>query len=622
MMLAPVRLIAVAVLFCAVPNMAMAQEAAPTLKSLTIAVRNASAVREIKSLQHRWAQLADVGDWRAMADLFAPDGIKGDLEGREAIYAALRDSDGDGHDGLAPDRLNIRLFLSPVITIGPRGTTAKGRWHEIAMLGHYGESAEWRGGIHEINYVRGDGGWTIAHDQYYPQYAGPYSDGWRSVSEHVPLAPYHYNNPTRVGTPFDTYIAKADTMSAGDIARDAQALLDASAVQNLQAAYGFYVDRGMWPDAADLFTQDANYNVGGELMRQGRRGILAALTQDGKEGLERGILNNHLQLMPVVTVAPDGKTATARGFEFLAVSRPDGSSAWGLRIFDNEYVKSDGIWKISGVTLHPRFLTDYDKGWAVDAGPQADTTYPKHNGPKPDFSAAMAATGNATQDIPLAELARMIAVAQAYDGAENVSNAYGYYIDEFRWDDTADLFARDGWKELSYIGAYHGREHVRGSLFARYGDGGRRSGFMAIHQKTQPFVTVAPDGKSAQIRLQLFQFNSASATPGSYIFGIYENQVKLEDGVWKIAGMDLDYVVLANYMGGWTAVEPGSSKRYAPTPESVAVYPPDGPLRGVQFAPFPDIVPMGFHYTNPVSGRAPAVKLEWRVSTRHGESVD
>ncbi len=276
-------------------------------------------------------------------------------------------------------------------------------------------------------------------------------------------------------------------------------------------------------------------------------------------------------------------------------------------------------------------LADYDIGWGNDLplmpGPSSEfppdhevplaTAYPQKRGPAVGFahpvvSARPSPPARQLGQTPDADaIAASLAVAKAFDGAENVANAYGYYIDEFRWDDTADLFSVDGWKELSYIGTYIGRERVRESLFSRYGRNGRNPAFLAIHQKTQPYVTVSPDARSAQIRLRLFQFNSSRDGDGSYIDGIYEDQVVLEDGVWKIHGMDLDYVFLANYTGGWARLDPAASSRYAPKPEDVAKYPPDGPLRGVRFAPYPEIGPIGFHYVNPVSGRKPPILLPW-----------
>ncbi len=38
-------------------------------------------------------------------------------------------------------------------------------------------------------------------------------------------------------------------------------LSDTAAVQNLQHAYGFYTDRKMWDDVADLFTADGTLEL-------------------------------------------------------------------------------------------------------------------------------------------------------------------------------------------------------------------------------------------------------------------------------------------------------------------------------------------------------------------------
>ena len=124
---------------------------------------------------------------------------------------------------------------------------------------------------------------------------------------------------------------------------------------------------------------------------------------------------------------------------------------------------------------------------------------------------------------------------QAFDGAGNVSNAYGYYIDQFAWRHTAALFATDGWKELSYIGTFIGRDRVTNSMIQRYGENGASTAMQTLHQKVQPYITVLGDGTRAQARLRLLQMNSASTSAGSMIFGVYENQI-VRNGVWRIHG--------------------------------------------------------------------------------------
>jgi len=88
--------------------------------------------------------------------------------------------------------------------------------------------------------------------------------------------------------------------------------------------------------------------------------------------------------------------------------------------------------------------------------------------------------------------------------------------------------------------------------------------------------------------------------------GIYENKSAVEDGVWKITGMDLDYVFTADLKGGWARA---AGAFVPPKTPMDSPFPPDRPLRGVVVAPFPKIVDLPFHYTNPVSGRKPPLFL-------------
>lgn len=600
--------------------------------ALTARLADVGAVREIKRLQHIWGHLADTGQWADMAALFTDDGVWTDgtnsFSGRASVEGHLRSTMGSGVDGLDAGKLNIRLFLSPVITLSPDGNSARGRWHEVAMTGENGKSADWAGGINIIDYSRTPRGWKIRKMRYHAQYAGPYSKGWNHVQTIVPMVPYHYT-PDQAGTPWpaarEAAIAKPDEV----LNAEAEQLLIASTVQNLQAAYGFYLDRKLYADMVDLFTTDAVVDVAGVGQYRGKTSIRRGLNRFGNEGLGHGELNDRPQLMPVVTVSADGASASLRNVEIGMTGQHAGETFWSAAIQEFSFTKgADGVWRISGLNRFPRMRATYVKGWqepleaalpmqdgaAPDGASQlARADYPANPPVKAKFAGSLAPAPSFTVG---GDISAKIAKASAFDGAENVSTAYGYYIDEFDWDGTAGLFSRDGWKELSYIGTYIGRERVLGSLYNRYGKIGRSPAFMAIHQKTQPFVSVSDDGNRANIRLRLFQFNSSDKGVGSWISGIYENQAILEDGIWRIHGMDLDYVWLADYTGGWAGIEPGSSARYAPAPEDVAKYPPDAPLRGVTFAPFPEVAPMGFHFSNPVSDRSPLIQLNWTDGRR------
>jgi len=200
---------------------------------------------------------------------------------------------------------------------------------------------------------------------------------------------------------------------------------------------------------------------------------------------------------------------------------------------------------------------------------------------------------------------RSVQRSKAYHAAENLTNAYGYYIDEFAWDETADIFSRNGFKELSYVGTYVGRERIRESLKRRYPNP-KSPDFLTLHQTVQPVIDVSADGSSAKMRVRLFQMGGPSGGEGSWISGIYENTAVDEDGTWKLSGMDLDYIWTAPSHGGWVRVKtPPAAPQVAMTKE----FPPDRPLRGSIAAPFPKVHVVAFHYKNPVSGRVPPVLL-------------
>jgi hypothetical protein len=594
----------------------------------TAQVEDLRSIREIKRLQAEWGYRAMAGDWAGMAALAVErivlaEGLR-EYRGREGIAEWLRETQGKGVDGMPPGRLNLRLFISPVITLGADGETATGRWHEIAMTGENGVSAEWLGVTHVIEYRKTPEGWRIAASRPYEHFAGTYEDGWSHQAETLQRAPYHYT-PEQAGVVLPERAA-AQPRPAGDLAREASLLLAQSTAQNLANAYGYYLDRGMYDDIVDLFVPDAQVDVAGQGVYNGSDSVRRFLGRYGAPGLETGELNDRPQLMPLVNVSDDGSTALVRVVELGMTGQHGGEGFWSAAI--NTFLLragEDGKWRIAQLHQRPLMRAAYEQGWAHPLpaqmpigeslwpdgqGQPVDLSYPEHafamQSLPPGVVFPARAAGGEVRIVPGA-----LKLAEAFDGAENVSNAYGYYIDQFAWANTAALFASDGWKELSYIGTFVGRDQILQSLITRYGEGGPNDAFQAIHQKTQPYVTVLEDGEHAHVRTRLLQFNSSSTGPGSWIGGIYENQVVKDEGVWRIHGMDLDYTWLADYATGWTGIDPEASKRFAPPPEQLARFDIDAALRGETFAPYPRIAPMGFHFANPVSGREPPLRLRW-----------
>jgi len=635
----------------------------PRVDRLEALTQRVEAISAIKRLQHAYGHYAELGLWHDFADLFADTGIGHYTQGaldREGIRALFLKEVGGGRLGLADGRIYPHISMQPVVTLAADGQTAKGRWHIMAMLGGYERSASWSGGVYENEYVRENGVWKMKDVTYLPQYSGRYEDsGWTATRQPTP---FHFD-VSRVGKPIldvplptgATTPPTSNTLARrmADLAARAQRLSDEIEVTNLQHAYGYYVDRKMWDDVADLFATDGTMEIGLQGVYVGRTSIRRGLNGFGPAGLAEGEINDHIHLQTIVTVLPDG-TARARGTDIGMTGAPSphgageaGRALWSQSIYENEFVKQDGAWKFKAMHVYPRFIVDAEKGWAKDAQPAPGPSrefppdrpptetyeiYPRFHiaplhfdhpvtGRPPQYPEEVktsarvpsSTTRSATAVVNTSDaLASLLAATEtsverskAYHASENLATAYGYYIDEFAWDATADIFSRDGWKELSYVGTYVGRERIRQSLKLRYPDP-KSPNFLTLHQVVQPVIHVSADGRTAKIRARLFQMGGPSGGEGSWISGIYENTSVDEGGTWKLSGMDLDYIWNAPSRGGWVRI---TTPPTAPQVAMAKEFPPDRPLRGSIAAPFPKVHTVPFHYTNPVSGRVPPLLL-------------
>ena len=85
--------------------------------------------------------------------------------------------------------------------------------------------------------------------------------------------------------------------------------------------------------------------------------------------LKYGTLFNHMQLQPVIDIAPDGKTAKGRWRAFEQFGALHRSAQWAEGTYENEYVKEDGVWKISKLHYYMTYYVDYYKGWDQGGNP-------------------------------------------------------------------------------------------------------------------------------------------------------------------------------------------------------------------------------------------------------------
>jgi hypothetical protein len=656
---AGISLFLVVALACA--PLRAADDADTHVDALARDVERLTSLRQVKDLQRSYAHYAQFGLWDAMAALFTADArfIHGEetLNGRAAIEQWLTRR-GGGRIGLAPGALHTVLIDEPLVNLSADGRTAKARWMSMSFLGDGKGNARIEGGIYENEYVRDGERWKIAVSHFYPHFAGSYETGWTNVGGgDLPLVPYHFSVdetgipiPPPVGPPPRTRESLASLLQK--IAR----LNDEDAVRNVQHAYGYYVDRKMWDDVVDLFAEDCAVEVHGVGVFRGRKGVREVMERMGPAGLRHGQLNDRPIFDTIVQVLPGGREAISRGIELGLLGEADkGTAHWEITVFRNRFVKEDGLWKLKELRLYPLMRADYARGWgnggefryAYDALPAFAGPHPATGKPVQTKGVRLLGTDALTGAVPasaaaapaksaadlLAEARRRLARSMAYDGTENVSSAYGYYLDDFQWPQLGAIFAEKGNKQSPFAGYYIGRERITRAATTMWGTASPARSGISYHWRTQLVVHVAEDGRSTNLRTRLFQPRTSKQPAredsgflgGALFSGMYPNdQFVLENGIWRLWSLQIDepYFTTNGWKGGWSGVKPAPPGAPRPPPSPlVEKYPPDILMtelgkRAEHFRggtgetiEWPGILPMWFNYRNPVSGRVP--ELYW-----------
>jgi hypothetical protein len=182
-----------------------------------------------------------------------------------------------------------------------------------------------------------------------------------------------------------------------DLANQVGMLEDAHAIRRLHHAYGYYIDKCLYDETVDLFADDGEVRFMGGIFK-GKAGVkrlycdnFRANFTGGRNGPVPGFLLDHLQLQDVVDVAPDRRTARARFRCFMQAGRHDsavreGEGAnvlrqwWEGGLYENEYIKGDGVWKIKVLNYRPVWHGRFEEGWAHTPPkfvPFYSETYPK-----------------------------------------------------------------------------------------------------------------------------------------------------------------------------------------------------------------------------------------------------
>jgi hypothetical protein len=148
---------------------------------------------------------------------------------------------------------------------------------------------------------------------------------------------------------------------------------DIHAVRTLQFKYGYYMDMTLFGEIVELFADDCEIRFMGGLYRgkEGARRLYGGSA--GVNGPTDGLLFSHILAQDIVDVAPDRRTAQGRFRTFMQggvrASKKDAPATiprqfWESGIYENEYVKVDGVWKFKLFDYKVVFQARYEEGWA------------------------------------------------------------------------------------------------------------------------------------------------------------------------------------------------------------------------------------------------------------------
>ncbi len=155
-------------------------------------------------------------------------------------------------------------------------------------------------------------------------------------------------------------------------------LEDHNAIRRLHYAYGYYTDYNRAYALADLFAEDAEIIFLSGIYRgkAGARRLYGDWFQQfftqGQPGPVYGFLLDHFQMQDIITVSPDRLTAKGR---FRAILFGGSHESRGYRpaglpdqfyeagMYENDYVRENGVWKIKRLDYVVQWQADYEKGW-------------------------------------------------------------------------------------------------------------------------------------------------------------------------------------------------------------------------------------------------------------------
>ncbi|KAK4174478.1 hypothetical protein QBC36DRAFT_243226 [Triangularia setosa] len=350
-------------------------------------------------------------------------------------------------------------------------------------------------------------------------------------------------------------------------------------IKNVQRTYAQLAQHGRWNDMADLFADNGILRWGkgtGDILSTsdassvtGRSAIEDWLRQEAgnMDGIKPGSIHVFMSDMPVITLADDGRTAQGRWTALRKLGDGKGATRIEGGIFENEYVSSEGKWKISLLRYYPLYAGNYEKGWKNLGANGSLPVVPYH------YTLAQAgvtllqterASTTAGQKgnlkgrptpakLSIEELEYRVAHLNEEDEVRNLVHGMGYYVDRRMWPDVVSLFTQNGTITVQNTTSPTGPAGIQ-SVLNRMGPEGLSHGILNEHPFFGTVVSVSPDHKTATARgLEIGLIGDSNARTGQWQFCVFHHSLvkDLNTGTWKIQDLKHHRLLFADYATGW-----------------------------------------------------------------------
>jgi hypothetical protein len=155
----------------------------------------------------------------------------------------------------------------------------------------------------------------------------------------------------------------ADSIDA--LAQDVERIESLRQVKDLKRAYVHLSQAGLWNEMGALFTRDAQF-IRGTRTLTGGAAISSWLTEQGggRQGLAPGAMRFEFIDQPLANLSADGRSAKVRWMALLMLGDGKGGTRIEGGIYENEYLRDGGTWKISVSHYFPQYEGDYANGWS------------------------------------------------------------------------------------------------------------------------------------------------------------------------------------------------------------------------------------------------------------------